>query len=157
VSTPGGGTDSASATPAAGKPDEALPREERVLNRADFLLAQSRGRRLHGDNFVWIVYARGDDKPTRIGVTVSRKVGNSVVRHQVKRWVREVFRRNKSAFPVSCDVIAIAREAKVPASFDAVKSEILSLLAASKDRGRSPNRQGGTGARERSDAKHRGR
>lgn len=106
---------------------------------------------------MWIVFARGDDKPARVGVTVSRKVGNSVVRHRVKRWVREVFRRNKSVFPAGCDVIAIAREAKVPASLDAVKSEILSLLTSSKDRARSPNRQGGTGARERSDAKHRGR
>jgi ribonuclease P protein component len=157
VSTLGGGPDSTSATPAAGKPNEALPRDERVLDRADFLRAQSRGRRLHGEHFVWIVFARGDDKPTRIGVTVSRKVGNSVVRHRVKRWVREVFRRSKSAFPQNCDVIAIAREGKVPASLDAVKSEILALFASSKDRGRSPNRQGGTGARERSDAKHRGR
>ncbi len=106
---------------------------------------------------MWIVYARGDELPSRIGVTVSRKVGNSVVRHKVKRWVREVFRRNKSAFATGTDVIAIAREAKVPSSFDAVRDEILPLLAAWRDRARSPNRQGGTGARERSDAKHRGR
>jgi ribonuclease P protein component len=154
VSASGGGAPSATTPANAG---ESLPREERVLNRGDFLVAQSRGRRLHGENFVWIVYARGDELPSRIGVTVSRKVGNSVVRHKVKRWVREVFRRNKSAFATGTDVIAIAREAKVPSSFDAVRDEILPLLAAWRDRARSPNRQGGTGARERSDAKHRGR
>lgn len=155
MSALGGDTDSIGAMPSASNRSEALPRDERVRKRADFLRAQSRGRRLQGDYFLWIVYARGDGKPARIGVTVSRKVGNSVVRHRVKRWVREVFRRNKSAFPPSCDVIAIAREGKIPASLDAVKGEILALFLTSRDRARSPNRQGGTGAQERSDAKHR--
>lgn len=111
-----------------------------------------------------IVFARGDALPARIGVTVSRKVGNSVVRHRVKRWVREAFRRNKSAFALGTDVIAIAREAKVPASFDVVRDELLGLMthgsrpAPRSKRGEGGgNRPGGTGAREGSDAKHRGR
>lgn len=144
---------------------EALPPAERLLARRDFLLVQSKGRRLHGECFVLLVLDRGDGMPSRIGVTVSRKVGNSVVRHRVKRWVRETFRRNKAVFPQSSDVVAIAREGKVPASFDAVQSELVTLVSTSKSsvtarrkpRHEGGDRRGGTGAAERSDAKHRGR
>lgn len=112
-----------------------------------------------------IVFARGDGGPARIGVTVSRKVGNSVVRHRVKRWVREAFRRNKSAFAPGTDFVAIAREGKVPPSFAVVRDELLGLMAhgsrsaprARRSESGDGNRPGGTGARERSDAKHRGR
>ncbi len=158
-------------------PSEALPRSERLLVRSDFLKAQSKGRRLHGGLFVLLVRERDEGGPTRIGVTVSRKVGNSVVRHLVKRWVREAFRRNKAAFPQGVDIVAIAREGKVPPSFDAVKDELVGLFAnASRNaRGRerrdhnngakkppapvtsSSQPQGGTGAEPRTDAKHRGR
>ncbi len=130
---------------------EALPPAERLLLRRDFLLVQSKGRRLHGECFVLLVFDRGDGKPSRIGVTVSRKVGNSVVRHRVKRWVRETFRRNKAVFPQS-------REGKVPASFEAVRAELTTLVTAKrKPRHDGGDRRGGTGAPERSDAKHRGR
>lgn len=150
---------------------EALPPAERLLARRDFLLVQSKGRRLHGECFVLLVFDRGDGMPSRIGVTVSRKVGNSVVRHRVKRWVRETFRRNKALFPQSADIVAIAREGKAPASFEAVHAELTTLVTAPnasrasrssvtakrKPRHEGSDRGGGTGAPERSDAKHRGR
>jgi len=61
-------------------------------------------------------------------------------------------------FPQSADVVAIAREGKVPASFEAVRAELTTLVTAKrKPRHDGGDRRGGTGAPERSDAKHRGR
>ncbi len=44
-----------------------------------------------------------------MGVTVSSKVGNSVVRNQVKRWVREAFRTHPTWFPEGVDLVLIAK------------------------------------------------
>ena len=45
----------------------------------------------------------------RLGVTVSRKVGNAVVRNRVKRQIREWFRRDGHALVAGCDIVVIAR------------------------------------------------
>lgn len=46
----------------------------------------------------------------RIGVTVSKKVGNAVVRNRIRRWVRELFRQNKTWFPAGQDIVIIAKK-----------------------------------------------
>jgi ribonuclease P protein component len=51
----------------------------------------------------------GSTGPTRLGTTVSRKVGIAVKRNVVKRRIREWFRRNRESFPPQRDVVVIAR------------------------------------------------
>lgn len=46
---------------------------------------------------------------TRLGLTVSRKVGNAVVRNRVKRRVREWFRHEADMLPSGLDIVVIAR------------------------------------------------
>ena len=46
---------------------------------------------------------------SRLGVTVSRKVGNAVVRNRIKRRIREWFRRDRSAIGPGLDLVVIAR------------------------------------------------
>jgi ribonuclease P protein component len=118
-----------------------LPRTERLLRRADFLRAQAAGRRLHGKLFVLQLHSRGDELPARLGVTVSRKVGNSVVRHQIKRWIREVFRCNKELFHNGDDCVVIAREGAVIESFAQVQAELLALIS-QRNRGKSSSTHG---------------
>jgi ribonuclease P protein component len=45
----------------------------------------------------------------RLGVTVSSRVGNSVIRSKVKRRFREIFRHRRSLLPDRCDVVMVAR------------------------------------------------
>lgn len=122
----------------------ALPRAERILRRADFLNAQTSGKRLHGKLFVMLLRARGDVEPARLGVTVSRKVGNSVVRHQIKRWIREVFRCNKSLFQNGDDCVVIVREGVVIESLAQVHDEIVALVA-QRHKARAPSVRSETG------------
>lgn len=49
------------------------------------------------------------DGRARLGITVSRRVGNAVVRARVKRQIREWFRRNRDRAPIRRDIVVIAR------------------------------------------------
>jgi ribonuclease P protein component len=107
---------------------QALPAGERLRKRAGFLAAQGRGRKLHTDSF--FVFALINHRPlTRIGVTVSKKVGKAVERNRVKRLVREAFRRRKALFPSGLDLVFVAKRNAVDASYERVVQEIEKLCS----------------------------
>jgi ribonuclease P protein component len=78
------------------------------LGRADFLRGTRRGRRVETEHFLLFVFDREDAGETRLGITVTRKVGNAVRRNRIKRLVREWF-RGRTAEVGPCDLIAIAK------------------------------------------------
>ena len=64
----------------------------------------------------------------RRGISVSRRVGNAVVRNQWKRRLREAFRMVKLKFPESFDVVVIVRATGKPAIGEKAAHEIEQLL-----------------------------
>jgi ribonuclease P protein component len=56
-----------------------------------------------------VLYTLGNGPATRTGITVSRKVGNAVVRNRIKRFVREFVRTRTSSLPGSFDLVIIAK------------------------------------------------
>lgn len=68
-------------------------KENRVLRRADFVEAYAKGARIRFGLGQLFVLPRPDPTlPTRLGITVTRKVGGAVVRNRLKRLTRESFR-----------------------------------------------------------------
>lgn len=65
----------------------------------------------------------------RIGITVSKKVGNSVVRHRVTRLIRESFRLNADKFQDKdgIDIVVIARQTAKGKKFQEIESAVLHL------------------------------
>ena len=63
----------------------------------------------------------------RLGISVSKKVGNSVVRHRVTRLIRESYRLNEILFKKGLDMIVIARPSAKDISFQEIESAILHL------------------------------
>lgn len=83
----------------------------RVRGRSEFRRAQKQGRKLVLRHFVLLVYARDErvEAPARLGLVVSKRVGNAVRRNRTKRLIREAFRRDPELWPAGTDVIVIAR------------------------------------------------
>jgi ribonuclease P protein component len=104
-------------------PSRRLPKSTRIRKRGEFVRLQRAGRGRSGARFV-VVTERGRTRVSRIGITTSRRVGDSVVRNRVKRLVREFFRHYQHAIIPAQDVLVIARPAAATATYADVKREL---------------------------------
>ena len=100
----------------------------RIRRRRDYLQVQRGGEKDHTRHF--LVFSRrgatenGDASGwPRLGITVTRKVGNAVARNRIKRLVREVFRRRRSALPL-VDVIWVAKRNAATVSYHEVEQQM---------------------------------
>ena len=126
---------------------EAWPKSARLRRRRQYLDVQRRGVKAQGQ-FLTALALLGVPGRQRLGVTVSTKVGNSVVLSQVKRWIREAFRKNRALLPDPVDVVLIARPGTDSAGLDALVKDLervgralkVKLPAASAVQSRPPRR-----------------
>ena len=109
------------------KGDEAFTRAMRVRRRSEYLAIQGGGRRFTGDHYMMFARRGAGDASARVGVTVSRKVGNAVLRNKVKRWVRESCRRMRGELPVGVDLVVVARPSAAGAGYGPTASELANL------------------------------
>ncbi len=96
---------------------------DRLKKRNEYRQVQVTGRRIHTPHFLIVVKPNTSDS-TRLGITVTTKVGNAVQRNRIKRVVREVFRRNRHLFPPSHDVVFIAKRGIGELSYASTLAEI---------------------------------
>lgn len=64
----------------------------------------------------------------RIGISVSKKVGNSVVRHRVTRLIRESYRLNQAAFHTGYDIVVVARAGAKGKGYSDIDSAVMHLI-----------------------------
>lgn len=81
---------------------------QRLHGKTAFIAVYQQGKRWYGGSLV-IVAVPNDLKFNRLGLSVSRKVGNAVKRHRIKRLLRESFRLSQCEQPTGYDIIIIVR------------------------------------------------
>lgn len=111
---------------------ERFPKACRVLKRREFLRIQGQGHRIHGRRLIF-QFLPGSGAQCRLGITVSKKVGNSPVRSQIKRWIRESFRRHTELRPTRgtgpvFDLVITAKRDVEDFSWAAIDAEIVHAL-----------------------------
>lgn len=95
----------------------------RLRRRREFLAIGARGRKLHTRDFL-ILWTPRDRPPPRLGVTVTAKVGGSVVRTRIKRYVRESFRAHAAEMAAPADLSVIAKRSAAEADFRGVDGQL---------------------------------
>jgi len=109
--------------------DQRLLRRDRLRQRADYLQCYRQGRRRHGPLFTLHFIANPLGHP-RLGITASRKVGNAVARHALKRRIRELFRRwDRRRLLPALDLVFHLKPGCAAAGRAAFEAEMLRLLA----------------------------
>ena len=108
------------------KREQTLEKFRRIRRTSEYERTWREGKRYHTAHFVVIVNPGRDF--SRLGITVSRKVGNAVCRNQFKRWIRELFRNNYNKFGLVTDLSVVAKRNAGCLSHEQVDRELLTVL-----------------------------
>jgi len=101
---------------------------DRIRRKSDFDAVFRRGRR-HPTPLLSLIVLKREPGRKRLGLSVSGKAGGSVERNRIKRWAREVFRRNRDSFPEGADVVVVVTRPMPNATFDEFRSTMLKAAA----------------------------
>ncbi len=101
----------------------------RLKHRAEFL-AVAKGKRAAMPGVVVQAMARGDAEPARLGFTVTKKVGNSVIRNRTRRRLREAVRLLLREQPAAgADLVLVGRDATRDRPFPLLMDDLRRALA----------------------------
>jgi len=103
---------------------EGLAARQRIRKKKEFLVLYKKGHR-YKSRYFSLIYSVSALPYSRVGVVASRKVGGAVVRNKAKRWMRELFRRNKDLLEPSVDVLFVAMPDLARATWAEVREEYL--------------------------------
>ncbi len=123
-------------------------RSDRVRRSIDYRRISRTAARHGSREFVVLVAPLGhfgDGQPAstrRLGLTVSRKVGNAVARNHVKRRVREWFRAERSALPENVDLVVIAKPGAAELDSAELRASLHHALASAPRSRRRRSRNG---------------
>ena len=82
----------------------------------------------YANKYLVIYTSENNSDRNRLGISVSKKVGNSVVRHRVKRLIKESYRLHEEMFNSGLDIAVIARKGSDACDFASIESALLHLM-----------------------------
>jgi ribonuclease P protein component len=99
---------------------------ESLKKNSDFQTVYRKGRSYANKYLVMYVLENSSER-NRLGISVSKKVGNSVVRHRVTRLVRESYRLQENIFNSGLDIVVVARKGASEVGYAEIESALLHL------------------------------
>lgn len=105
---------------------------QRLKKNNDFQHVFKKGQSTANRQFVVYVLKMPERAENRLGLSVSKKIGNAVVRNRIKRKVREVFRQLNGRLEQGHDFIIIARQPAADMTFAEIESSLQHVLKRAK-------------------------
>lgn len=102
-------------------------KEERLRKNPEFRLVYRRGKSLSTSLLVLYVF-KNKKEINRVGISVSKKVGKSVIRSRVKRLISESVRLNKQGLKQGYDLVFVARSASKDKSYKEIENSVKYLF-----------------------------
>lgn len=99
---------------------------ESLKKNKDFQIVYNTGKS-YANKYLVMYIRKNDMCRNRLGISVSKKVGNSVVRHHITRLVRESYRLQEDHFLCGYDIIAVVRVNARNSTFADIKSALIHL------------------------------
>ena len=108
---------------------ETFSRDDRLRKRREFEECYASGVRVSGRHLQLFLLARRDAENPRIGISVGKRTGGSVVRNRVRRRVREIFRRRRQGLPPGLRIVVNVKPSAAKAEFSEFAADYASALA----------------------------
>jgi ribonuclease P protein component len=105
-----------------------MRKEYRIKKNKEFQEAFKKGKSVANRQFVVYTLKKPEQKHFRIGLSVSKKVGNAVTRNQIKRYVRQVFHELDGQLHNDMDYVIIARKPTATMDFFEVQQSLSHVL-----------------------------
>ncbi len=109
---------------------EALPKERRLAKRREFVRIYDTGQK-HFSRYTVLFFAANGLTHSRIGITATKKLGKANVRNRLKRWTREVYRRQREPLGIDArtlDIVVNVKTNAAAASFEDYSRELTRAL-----------------------------
>lgn len=100
---------------------------ENLRNNIQFQNVYKNGRSKANKYLIMYILENNTDY-NRLGISVSKKVGNSVIRHRVKRLIKESYRLQENMFNSGLDIVVIARSSASLVSYKEIDSAVRHLF-----------------------------
>ncbi len=99
---------------------------ESLKKTADFHIVYKSGKSYADKNIVLYIRENNSAK-NRLGISCSKKIGNSVVRHRFNRLIREIYRLHENIFNSGLDIVVVARRCAKDATYFEIEKSFLDL------------------------------
>lgn len=109
------------------KVNYSMKRSETLKRNEDFKEIYSTGKS-YANKYLIMYVKKNNMDINRIGISVSKKVGNSVVRHRITRLIRESYRLSEDNFASGLDIIVVARAGAKGKKYSEIESALLHLM-----------------------------
>ncbi|MBQ8804076.1 MAG: ribonuclease P protein component [Tyzzerella sp.] len=96
------------------------------MKNKDFQIVYRKGKS-YANKYLVMYVLENHTEENRLGISVSKKVGNSVIRHRITRLIRESYRLQESKFQNGFDIVVIARTNAKDRTYQEIESALIHL------------------------------
>ncbi|NLY77125.1 MAG: ribonuclease P protein component [Tissierellia bacterium] len=104
-----------------------MDEKNRLKKNEDFKKVYKYGKSYYNRNLVMYIKKNGLDY-TRVGFTVTKKIGNSVVRNKIRRRIKEIVRQNFISVKEGYDIILVPKKNVVDINFQELESAVFHIF-----------------------------